>query len=78
MPQLPHAAGTPAIAPPPGNGDQLSAPVPGAPPSTEQLIDLGKIDGDVKASTMKKVGEIVENHPDEAVAIMRNWLYQDA
>jgi flagellar M-ring protein FliF len=26
---------------------------------------------------MKKIGEIVEKHPDEAVAIVRSWMYQD-
>ena len=78
MAQLPHAAGTPAIAPPLSEDGQLPAPAHGARPTAEQMIDLGKIEGDVKASTLKKVGEIVENHPEEAVAIVRNWLYQDA
>lgn len=73
--QLQQAAGTQAIPPPPGNADRLPAP---APLSASQSIDLSKLDGEVKSSTLNTISEIVENHPDEAVAIMRNWLYQDA
>ncbi len=43
----------------------------------EQMIDIARIDGQVKASSLKKIGEIVEKHPDEAVAIVRNWLYAE-
>ena len=25
-----------------------------------------------------KIGEIIQKHPEESVAIVRNWLYQDA
>ncbi len=61
---------------------------PGAPPPVptdapreeeqfEELIDIDQIEGRVKASSVKKVGEIVEKHPEEAIAILRSWLYQD-
>jgi flagellar M-ring protein FliF len=42
----------------------------------EQMIDLSRVDGRVKASSVKKVGEIVDKHPEEAVAILRSWMYQ--
>ncbi|MFZ9448305.1 MAG: hypothetical protein ACO3CC_09080 [Alphaproteobacteria bacterium] len=41
-------------------------------------IDLDRIDGRLSASSMKKIGEIVEKHPDETVSIIRNWMYQEA
>ena len=44
----------------------------------EQMIDLGKVEGRVRASSIKKIGEIVDKHPEEAVAIIRSWLYQDS
>ncbi len=44
----------------------------------DALIDVENVEGRVKESTIKKVGEIVENHPDEALHIIRNWLYQEA
>jgi flagellar M-ring protein FliF len=44
----------------------------------EELIDIDRVEGRVKASSVKKVGEIVEKHPDEALSIVRNWLYQES
>jgi flagellar M-ring protein FliF len=41
-------------------------------------IDLAQIEGRVKASSTKKLVELVERHPEEAVTIMRSWMYQDA
>jgi flagellar M-ring protein FliF len=46
-------------------------------PTVEQMIDLAQVEGRVKASSIKKIGEIVEKHPEEAVAIMRSWMYQE-
>jgi len=43
----------------------------------EHMIDLNKVEGRVRASSVRKIGEIVDKHPDEAVAIIRNWLYQE-
>ncbi len=43
----------------------------------DEMIDIAKVDGQVKTSALAKVGEIVEKHPDEAVAIIRNWLYHE-
>jgi flagellar M-ring protein FliF len=43
----------------------------------EQMIDINRVDGRVRASSLRKVGEIVEKHPEEAVSIIRNWLYQE-
>ena len=44
----------------------------------EQMIDINKIEGRVRASSVRKIGEIIQKHPEEAVGIIRNWLYQDA
>ncbi len=42
----------------------------------EQMIDIGQVEGRVAASSISKIGEIVEKHPEEAVAIVRSWMYQ--
>jgi flagellar M-ring protein FliF len=44
----------------------------------EQMIDINKIEGRVRASSVRKIGEIIQKHPEEAASIVRNWLYQDA
>ena len=43
----------------------------------EQMIDISRVEGRVRASSLRKVGEIVDKHPEEAVSIIRNWLYQE-
>jgi flagellar M-ring protein FliF len=43
----------------------------------ESLIDIGQVEGRVRSSSLSKVGEIIEKHPDEAVSIIRNWMYQE-
>ena len=37
---------------------------------------LRKIEGQVRASSVKSVSEFVEKHPDESVAILRSWLHE--
>ncbi len=44
----------------------------------DELIDIDKVEGRVRASSLRKIGEIVDKHPDEALSIIRNWLYQEA
>jgi flagellar M-ring protein FliF len=41
------------------------------------MIDINRVEGRVRASSVRKVGEIVAKHPEEAVAIIRNWMYQE-
>jgi flagellar M-ring protein FliF len=64
-PQLPGVSG--AVVPAAARGKEI-----------EQMIDIGQVEGRVAASSIKKIGEIVEKHPEEAVAIVRSWMYQGA
>ena len=41
------------------------------------MIDLDHLEGQVNMSSIKKIGEIIEKHPDEAVAIMRTWIHSE-
>lgn len=66
MPQLPGATG--------GDG-QMALPAPGEAPA-EAGVDVSKIDGQVKASSVKKVAGIVDSHPEESMSILRNWLHE--
>jgi flagellar M-ring protein FliF len=43
----------------------------------EELIDIDRVEGRIKASSMRKVGEIVEKHPEAALSIIRGWMYQE-
>ena len=43
----------------------------------EQMIDINQVEGRVRASSLRKIGEMVDKHPEQAVNIMRQWIYQD-
>jgi flagellar M-ring protein FliF len=43
----------------------------------DDLIDIDRVEGRVKASSVNKVGEIVDKHPEEALSIVRSWMYQE-
>ena len=74
MPAL-AVAGAPAAALPAPAAGNAVVRVPQSPQG--EMIDIGQVEGRVAASSLKKIGEIVEKHPDEAVSIVRSWMYQD-
>jgi flagellar M-ring protein FliF len=66
---LPAPAGAAQAGAPPQDG------APALPPPSPS-IDISRIDGQVRDSSIKKVGEVVSAHPEEALAIIRTWLHQ--
>jgi flagellar M-ring protein FliF len=77
-PMLPSPADQAALPPPDMSPEMAAARAQKImSPTVEQMIDLAQVEGRVKASSIKKIGEIVEKHPEEAVAIMRSWMYQE-
>ena len=45
---------------------------------TSTMIDIAKVQGQVHAQSVQKVGELAANNPHEAVSIIRSWLHEDA
>jgi len=45
---------------------------------TSAMIDIAKVQGQVHAESVKKVGELADKNPTEAVAIVRSWLHEQA
>jgi flagellar M-ring protein FliF len=63
--------------PAPGGGDIHGAGgAQAALPGRDSMIDISRIEGQVKESSIRKVGEVVQAHPEEALAILRTWLHQ--
>lgn len=77
---LADGSGVPQLAGPGGGAlaRELAMEAAQANEELEQMIDINRVDGRVRASSLRKVGEIVEKHPEEAVSIIRNWLYQES
>jgi flagellar M-ring protein FliF len=74
------ASGAPQLTQGPGDahGQQHAGGSPSqlAAPKRESMIDISQIDGQVRESAIRKVGDVVQAHPEEAMAILRTWLHQ--
>jgi flagellar M-ring protein FliF len=77
---LAGAQGAPAIAhatpAAPGAAQIGAGPAQAALPKRESMIDVSQIDGQVRESAVRKIGDVVQAHPEEAMAIVRTWLHQ--
>ena len=62
---LATAGGPALLAGPGGEGADL-----------DQKIDIARIEGQVKATSVRKVAEFVGAHPEESVSILRSWLHE--
>ncbi len=58
-------------------GPQAALPPPSGPSPGGAPIDPNAVDGRVANSSVKRIGEIVEKHPEEAVSVMRSWMQQE-
>jgi len=65
------ASGAPALAPP-------EEPIPAPNSKTAKMIDIAQVKGQVHAQSVQKVGELAEQNPNDAVAIIRSWITEDA
>lgn len=45
--------------------------------TTEELINLNKVDGRIKVSSIKGLNNMVEKNPNAAVNVIRSWLYNN-
>ena len=73
-----YGGGIPQLASPGGSAAaNMDSAVAEAESEFERMIDISRVEGRVKASSLRKVGEIVDKHPDEAISILRNWMYQE-
>lgn len=43
----------------------------------QDLIDIERVDERVKAESLKSINELVNEHPEEALSILRNWMNKD-
>jgi flagellar M-ring protein FliF len=69
------ATGTPALAAPVGGGGVAALPAPeGILLPEESSIDVAQVNGRVRGTSVKKMAEVVNQHPDESVQIIRGWL----
>lgn len=49
----------------------------GGPSELETMIDMSSVEGKVKASSVQKISDLVTNHPNETVSVIRQWMSQE-
>ncbi len=72
----PVTAALPSPGQPAAGAEAGAAPAPIKILPAQPGIDLSQIEGQVRDSSVKKIGEVVNAHPEEALAIIRTWLHQ--
>jgi flagellar M-ring protein FliF len=50
----------------------LSAPAEGE--TSDDLVDIAMVEGQLRASSLQRVATLVEKHPEETLSLMRRWL----
>jgi flagellar M-ring protein FliF len=84
---LPSQGGSQAALGGPAGG-ALLASGPGAPAlrvgmsstpllEDESMVNLAQIEGQIRASSLRRVTELVDKHPDETLSIVRGWMVQE-
>ncbi len=75
---LPGKPGQARIANQGADSDDARALLPDDSHGDDERIDVAHIDGQVKKSSVRKVAALVEQHPDETMAILRGWMHEGA
>ena len=58
-----------------GTGMGLLAGPDGSEP--DAMVTLAKVDGQLRASSLRRMTELVEQHPDQTLSIIRGWIQQE-
>lgn len=69
----------PATAPAGAEALQPGQPMAALPAPNNKAVEalkLARVEGDLQASAVREVGDIVDQNPDEAVSIIRQWIQQ--
>ena len=58
-------------------GTKLLAPAGAAMLTDESMVEMANVEGMLKASSIRKLSDMVERHPEESLSIMRGWMTQE-
>ncbi len=57
-------------------GAAINALEHGGPTKIEETIGMAKVQGEISASSVKRVAEVIDGHPEESMSILRNWMHE--
>ena len=44
----------------------------------ESMVNIAQIEGQMRASSLRRISDLVDKHPEETLSIMRGWIAQEA
>jgi flagellar M-ring protein FliF len=44
----------------------------------DSMINVANIDGQLRASAIRRIAQLVDKHPDETLSIVRSWMQEGA
>lgn len=44
----------------------------------ENMINIANVEGQLRASSIRRLADLVEKHPEESLSIVRAWMHQEA
>jgi flagellar M-ring protein FliF len=44
----------------------------------ESMVNIAQIEGQMRASSLRRIGTLVEKHPEETLSIVRGWMVQES
>lgn len=70
--------GDPALAGGTEPAPHTALPQPSMEEALDSMMELRAVEGKVRASSVQKIGKLVDEYPDEVIAILRAWIYEEA
>jgi flagellar M-ring protein FliF len=44
----------------------------------ESMVSIAQIEGQLRASSIRRISDLADKHPDETLSILRGWLAQES
>ena len=60
-----------------GGGNTLNGAAATALLEDESMVSIAQIEGQLRASSIRRVSDLAEKHPDETLSILRGWMAQE-
>jgi flagellar M-ring protein FliF len=64
-----------ALPPPPGPAGAIPGVV--IPEEDESMVNVANVEGQLRASSIRRLADLVEKHPEESLSIVRAWMQQE-
>ena len=74
--QLGHREGLTALMGP-GGQDGLAGTADASLLTDESMVDVNHVAGQLRAASVRRVAQLAEKHPSEALTVLRSWLAQE-